>query len=184
MISRLLTEHDHIQKMLNLLEILFLNLCRGRTPDYPMILSIIVYVQEYPEQTHHPLEDAIFSHLIKKKREGSKLAAGLIKDHTELEIITRKLRKYLELLKSGDFTEREGLPQKLLTFLVRQRNHLYVEEMKLYPLINSTFTEHDWSAIEAIVPDINDPVFGERTQSAYELLYREIQGNANQDNIR
>lgn len=184
MISRLLTEHDHIQKMLNLLEILLLNLCRGRTPDYPMILSIIVYVQEYPEQAHHPLEDAIFSLFIKEKGDGKKIAAGLIKDHTELERITRKLRKSLELLKSGDLSDKEDLPHNLLTFLVRQRNHLYVEEMKLYPLINSAFTKHDWSTIEAIAPVIDDPVFGERTQSDYELLYREIQRNANQENIR
>lgn len=176
MISRLLNEHDHIQKMLNLLEMLFLNLCRGRPPNYPMMHSIIVYVQEYPEQAHHPLEDAIFSFLIKKDTNGSRLAAELIQDHTELEVITRKLRKSLELYKRGTHPESDELTQKLSDFLIRQRQHLYVEEMKVYPLLKRIFTEKDWESIETIVPDIEDPVFGERTLSDYELLYREIEG--------
>ena len=72
MLSRLITEHDHIRRTLNLLEMQFLDLCRGSTPDFPMMLSIVVYIQEYPEHSHHPLEDAIFSVLIKQGGEGER----------------------------------------------------------------------------------------------------------------
>ena len=175
MLSRLLTEHDHIRRTLNLLEMQFLDLCRGRTPDFPMMLSIVVYIQEYPEQAHHPLEDAIFSVLIKRGGEKAKVARILITEHTELEKVTRKLRETLEMQIDTTLSTEKELKHQLAIFLSWQRRHLYAEEMKIYPAIESTMTKQDLETIDTMVPHRNDPVFGERTRSDYERLYREIE---------
>jgi len=175
MLSRLLTDHDHIRKSLNLLEMQFLDLCRSKTPDYSMMFSIVVYIQEYPEQTHHPLEDAVFSIFINRGGEEARIARALIKDHTELEVITQKLRASLELLEIGDASEKDNLMHKLSIFLSRQRKHLYAEEMRIYPLINRVVKKQDWEKIESVVPRMDDPVFGERTRSDYERLHYEIE---------
>ena len=75
--------------------------------------------------------------------------------------------------------ENEASERQLSTFLSRQRRHLYTEEMKIYPVIERT---HDQTGpgrhISAMVPLRNDPVFGERTRSDYERLYREIEGRS------
>ncbi len=42
-LNSLMVEHDHILRTLNLLEMQFLDLCRGKTPDYSIMKSIIVY---------------------------------------------------------------------------------------------------------------------------------------------
>lgn len=173
MLNRLLIEHDHILRTLNLLEMQFLDLCRGKTPDYSIMRSIIVYIQEYPEQAHHPLEDVIFSILLERIDE-VKLIQELITDHTQLEAVTRKLRESLESLKNGIVSEEE-LKLQLSRFLVRQRQHLYIEEIQVYPLVESVLTKKDWEHIQSIVPLIDDPVFGERSRNDYELLYREIE---------
>lgn len=175
MISRLLIEHDHIQRTLNLLEMQFLEVCRGETPDYSIMLSIVVYIQEYPEQTHHPLEDAVYSILLRRGGEEGKLARELIKDHTELEGITRRLRGSLEVIASKGICNKEELQRELSNFLARQRRHLHAEEMNIYPLIKAVVTDRDWQAIASTVPHRDDPVFGERTRSDYERLYREIE---------
>lgn len=179
MISRLLAEHDHIQKTLNLLEIMFFELCRGRKPDYSMMFSIVTYIQEYPEQTHHPLEDVIFSRILEHGGPEAKTAKELITDHTALEAITRRLRKSLDLLKSNTASNENEVKQKLSSFLSRQRNHLYVEEMIIYPAIKKILGKHDWDLIESMFPIKNDPVFGERTSDDYENLYREIEKKKN-----
>ena len=175
MISKLLTEHDHIRKTLNLLEIQFLDLCRGRIPNYSIMLSIVVYIQEYPERAHHPLEDAVFSILIDRGAVQAQLARKMIKEHTKLEIITRKLRESLELQKSGEVSDEEELKKQLIIFLSRQRRHLYAEETSLYPLIQTTVTKRDWDTIKSIVPSMDDPIFGARTRNDYERLSREIE---------
>lgn len=176
MLARLLNEHDHIIKTLNLLERQFLDLCRGGTPDYSLMRSILVYIQEYPNEAHHPLEDMIFSILI-KRIDKNKFIQKLITDHTEMEAVTRELRISLETLKTGDVSM-EKLKKQLTTFLIRQRQHLYIEEIKVYPLINNTLTDKDWKHIQSVVPQLDDPIFGNRTQSDYELLYREIENKS------
>ena len=175
MLNRLLIEHNHILKTLNLLEKQFLEICRGREPDYSIMRSIIVYIQEYPEQAHHPLEDVIFSILLERTEE-NKLILKLITDHTELEVITRNLRKSLELF-TNSIVSKEVLIQQLSKFLKRQRQHLYLEEMKVYPLVQHLLTDKDWKHVKSIAQLIDDPVFGERTQYDDERLFREIEGD-------
>lgn len=174
MLTRLQIEHDHILKTLNLLEMQYLELCRNKAPDFSIMRSIIVYIQEYPEQAHHPLEDVIFSILFKRLDE-PKLIQEVISDHTELEVVTRKLRESLELMKKGMLPMQE-FTKSLSVFLTRQRRHIYIEESEIYPLIPQYLTNEDWQHVQSIVPLRDDPVFGERTRSDYELLYREIEG--------
>ena len=149
-LARLLVEHDHILKTLNLLEMQFLDICRGGTPDYSLMRSILVYIQEYPEQVHHPLEDKIFSILLEHVDE-VELIQELIAEHEELEAETRKLRESAKLLETG-VGSTEDIKKQLSSFLVRQRRHLYIEEETVHPLIESALTEEDWSYVQSAVP--------------------------------
>ena len=149
MLARLLVEHDHILKTLNFLEMQFLDLCRGGTPDYSLMRSILEYIQEYPEQVHHPLEDRIFSILLVRVDETG-LIEKLIAEHAELETETRKISESLKLLEYGA-VPREDIMQQLSTFLIRQRQHMYIEEEKVHPLIESALTEEDWDHVQSAV---------------------------------
>jgi len=173
MLNRLLGEHDHVLRKLDLLEMQFLDMCRGRTPDYSLMRSIIVYIQEYPEQIHHPLEDMIFSILLERVDE-NKIIHDLIAEHTQLEVVTRKLRETLEAMPSGSGT-REELKEQLSEFLVAQRQHIYIEEVEVYPLVQEVLTKEDWSRLQYMVPLLDEPIFGRRTRYDYERLYREIE---------
>lgn len=149
MLARLLVEHDHILKSLNFLEMEFLDLCRGGTPDYTLMRSILEYIQEYPEQVHHPLEDRIFSILLERVDE-TELIQELIAQHAELEIETRKISESLKLLEMGAVS-REEVKKQLSTFLIKQRQHLYIEEEKVHPLIESALTKQDWEHVQSAV---------------------------------
>ncbi len=173
MLNRLLLEHDHIRKKLNLLEMQFLELCRDGTPDLPMMRSIIVFIQKYPEQIHHPVEDMIYSVLLERKSD-IKLLQDLLSDHTDLEALTRKLRKSLESYMNND-SSKEELKRQLSIFLIRQRQHLYIEEIDIYPLAKQLLTEADWQKIQSSEPYSGDFAFAEFSQDDYALLYSEIE---------
>jgi len=173
MLNRLLVEHDHILRKLNLLELQYLDMCRGKTPDYSLMRSIIVYIQEYPEQIHHPLEDMIYSILLKRV-DDVEFVQELITEHTQLEVVTRRLRELLESLPS-DIASKEQLKQQLSEFLVGQRQHIYTEEIKVYPLVQSVLTKEDWRQLQSMLPILDGPIFGRRTRDDYERLYREIE---------
>ena len=150
MLTRLLVEHDHILKTLNLLEMQYLDLCRGGMPDFSLMRSILEYVQEYPEQVHHPLEDRIFSILLERVDETG-LIRQLMAEHVELETETRKIRESLKLLESGAVSK-EDIRDQLSNFLIGQRQHMYIEEEKIHPLIESTLTKEDWDHVQSAVP--------------------------------
>lgn len=173
MLNRLLLEHDHILRKLNLLELQYLDMCRGKTPDYSLMRSIIVYIQEYPEKIHHPLEDMIFSILIERV-DDVEFVQELIAEHTQLEVVTRRLRESLESLSNG-IVSVEELEQQLSEFLVGQRQHIYLEEAEVYPLVQSVLTKEDWKKLHYAVPVLDEPLFGRRTREDYERLYREIE---------
>lgn len=175
MIEKLLIEHDHIRRTLNLLEMQFLSLCRNKKPDFSLMRSIVVYIQEYPELAHHPLEDMVYSILLGKS-DKVELLQKLLSDHTDLEEVTRSLRESVELHLQGDSSE-DKLKQQLSKFLIWQRQHLYIEEMEIYPLARNTLTKEDWKKVQSILPPGDDPVFGTRTREDYEFLYRQIEDN-------
>ena len=173
MLNRLLLEHDNILRKLNLLEMQFLDMCRGKSPDYSLMRSILVYIQEYPEQIHHPLEDMIYSILLERSDE-VEFVQDLITEHTQLEVDTRILRESLESMKNG-FVSKEKLKRQLSKFLVGQRHHIYIEEVEVYPAVQRVLTKNDWKKLQAMVPLLDDPFFGRRTRNDYEVLYREIE---------
>jgi len=140
--------------------------------------SIIVYIQEYPEQIHHPLEDMIYSILL-ERAEDVEFVQELITEHTLLEDVTRRLRASLESLSSGTVSK-EDLKRQLSEFLVGQRQHIYIEEVEVYPLVKSVLTREDWKQLQSMAPLLDEPMFGRRTRDDYERLYREIEDKRSQ----
>lgn len=175
MISRLYNDHNRFRKILNLLEILLIGLCRKKTTDYRIMHNLVVYIQEYPEQAHHPLEDELFSVLIKSGVNESNFITNLIKDHTEIERITRVLREVIENNLHGKVSNIDQLITKLSNFISKQRLHLITEEMTLFPLVESTLTQHECEVIEATYMVEGDDAFGLRTDKDYELLERKLE---------
>lgn len=175
-LNKLIAEHDHMRKTLNLLEMQFLDLCRGKTPDLSTMRSIIVYIQEYPEKAHHPLEDMIYSVLIQRQTK-VELLHNLVADHNKLEEVARKLKDSLDLFISGNFST-EQLKKQLSIFLAKQRQHIYIEEMEIFPLTKRVLKPSDWEKIQSSISDTDTHVFGERTNDDYAFLAKEIENNS------
>ena len=150
-------------------------MCRDRTPDCTLMRSIIVYIQEYPEQIHHPLEDMIYSILLERVND-AEYVQELISEHTQLEVVTRELSESLEsFLECADSNEK--LKKQLSEFLVMQRKHIYIEESEVFPLAQSALTKEDWKRLRYMVPILDEPICGRRTWSDYDRLSREIEGS-------
>ena len=148
-------------------------MCRNKTTDYPLMRSIIVYIEEYPEQIHHPLEDMIYSILL-ERIDDVEYVQELISEHTQMEVTTRKLRESLESLPRST-AQNEELKQTLSEFLVSQRQHIHTEESVVFPLAQSALTKEDWKRVQYMTPILDEPICGRRTWYDYETLSREIE---------
>ena len=172
-IERLEIDHCQLLRKINFLEMQYLDMCRGVEPDYSLMRNIIVYIQEYPEQMHHPLEDMIFSVLLERVDDSAVLQA-LMSEHTQLEVVTRQLRDSLEALSSGTVST-EKLKKQLSEFLVGQRQHIYTEETEVYPLVKKHLTDKDWKQLRNMTSIIDEPIYGRKTRYDYERLNRVIE---------
>lgn len=167
-IERLEIDHCQLLRKINFLEMQYLDMCRGTAPDYSLMRSIIVYIQEYPEQMHHPLEDMIFSVLLERVDEPG-ILHELMSEHTHLEDVTRGLRESLEGLSSGAVSI-DKLKKQLSDFLVGQRQHIYAEETEVYPLVKKYLTGEDWKQLRNMASIIDEPIYGRKTRYDYERL--------------
>ena len=173
-LDRLKVEHQQLLRKLNLLESQYLEMCRGDSPDFSLMHSIIVYIQEYPEQIHHPLEDMIYSILLERVDDAG-FVEKLISEHTKMEVVTREIRESLESL-PGCAASAEKLKQQLSEFLVGQRQHIYTEESEVLPLVQRALTQEDWDRLQYMMPILDEPIGGKRTWNDYMRLSREIDG--------
>ena len=174
MLDRLRVEHGQLLRKLNLLESHYLDMCRGKTPDYSLMQSIIDYIQEYPEQVHHPLEDMIYSILLERV-DNAEFVQDLVSEHTQLELVTRELKESLESF-PGCAASKEKLKRQLSQFLVGQRQHIYTEESEVFPLVQSALTKEDWKRLQYMTPILDEPICGRRRWSDFERLSRDIEG--------
>ena len=53
----------------------------GESPDYQLMLDILTYLREYPDQYHHPREDEAFRRLLRHCPERELPIARLVQEH-------------------------------------------------------------------------------------------------------
>ena len=125
-LESLYKDHDNLRRILYLLEQLLVDICRGSYQDYPLLQSIFVYIQDYPERVHHPAEDAIFSVIFDKgfgDRELRESIKSLMNDHSEIKCVTRDAIAAVETLRVSAQPDFMSVGNELFTLLNRQRAH-------------------------------------------------------------
>lgn len=176
-LESLYKDHDNLRRILFLLEQLLIEIYRGTSTDYQMVQRILAYIQDYPERVHHPAEDAMFSVILKKGLENNKLhgdIVNLMKDHSQIEAITREAIKAVEPVVSSSHHDISRTGKILCTLIERQRSHLLFEEMNIYPYISEHLSGEHWDQIADIIPDTEDPVFSENVKKGYEIIFKAL----------
>ena len=56
----------------------------GRRPNYALLLEMVDYLAQYPDQYHHPREDMLFSALLGEDPDFSGRLDKLLQDHQYL----------------------------------------------------------------------------------------------------
>ncbi|MDH3888612.1 MAG: hypothetical protein OEU78_08940, partial [Gammaproteobacteria bacterium] len=73
--------------------------------------------------------------------------------------------------KKPDITD---IGDKISALIIRERSHLLFEEKNIYPYIAAHLSNEDWENISALIPDYEDPIFGDKTRQEYELIYKSL----------
>ncbi|MCV6614803.1 MAG: hemerythrin domain-containing protein [Cellvibrionaceae bacterium] len=174
--QQLCVDHKHIQRLLRCMRGLAEPLeDEGIDAErLELMLDIIDYIKNYPEHWHHPIEDQVFSLLLLKHIPESDLLREIICDHGRLEKQTIELEQIFRSVAQGCVVPSGQLQQQSQAYIAAQADHIEKENKWAYPLMERYLEDDDWDWIGQKIPQLDDPLFGERHKGDYHNLYENI----------
>ena len=176
-LETLYKDHDNLRKILCLLEKLLIDSYRGYSGSNLMLQRILIYIQDYPAHIHHPAEYAVFSVISKEGDSNRKFHENvntLMDDHSEIDDIIRNAIAAMGPKLVSTHSDITGIGGMLSTLIIRERSHLLFEEMNIYPYVAEHLGSEDWENISALIPDYEDPIFGDKIRKEYELIFKAL----------
>ena len=122
-----------------------------RRPDLDRILEVIDYIQTYPQVWHHPVEDCIYAeimdHGVSIDHPDYRLVLQLHHDHETLEILTEYLHELYSKKIVGEPIPAARLVKTTEDYIRRQLQHIELEQLKVWPLIDQYVDQQGWDRI-------------------------------------
>ncbi len=137
------------------------------------ILDILDYIQVYPEIWHHPTEDVIFEMLLQKDIPDAQLLANALEEHGILEVLTEKLRDYLNMAVADDGFSAARIIKSTNDYVNRQLRHMEFEQATLFPMAEQYLLQDDWQLIKDRLKGRHKVLEDSRLQE-FNTLYQNI----------
>jgi hemerythrin-like domain-containing protein len=176
-LKTLYKDHDNLRSILCLLERLLIDIYRGSSANHLMLQRILRYIQDYPSRIHHPAEYAVFSAISKEGRSNKKFHEDvntLMEDHSEIDSLIKNAIEAVGPGPISTYPDITDIGDKLSTLITRERSHLLFEEKNIYPYIAEHLSNENWDNISALIPDYEDPIFGDKVKKEYELIFKTL----------
>jgi len=167
-------EHENFTKLLDLLENQLALFHEGDSPDYELMLDIMYYMTHYPDVMHHPKEDLVFALMMERDASVASRVGALSNQHASLKSSGEQLVRDLGDIVNGSILPRERVEASARVYLASFRNHMRVEDNEILPLARRLLGDKDWTAIDAEIDHLEDPLFGSRTEERYAALAEQI----------
>ena len=159
-ITILKSEHRSISAVLHgLKELARLALDPKIRPDFHVLRCMLRYIDEYPEQLHHPKEDDfIFDALAMRAPEARKLIAELRAEHEQGAALVRELERSLLFLEEDWPSRARDFKSAVDAYAEFEWAHMRKEEQELLPLAKRHLTAADWHTIDKAFGANADPI--------------------------
>jgi hemerythrin-like domain-containing protein len=177
MIERIRREHGYMVRLLALLRHKLSILKRDNTVNYAVLREIVDYLASHSEKVHHPKEDILY-HYYQQHYGHHHEIDNLEAEHVQLSEKTHAFLDVVDMVLQDAVVPQEMFVTQLEQFLDAQKQHLEMEEQRVFPFLIETFTVKDWQAVEerwSVCED--DPVFGETIAEQYKQLAERVHRN-------
>ena len=168
-------EHHQTADILNIVED---QLKSDGELDLELIRSIVEYFAEYPDQSHHPVEDLVFRFIEKRDPDRCEDIAKILQEHGDISELTEKLRSELNSAVARPAASNNELRTVLREFIDSYRAHMEAEEDRFFPLALDTLQRADWAEIEYALFESSDPLYDSETEDRFRSLRRKIEERA------
>jgi hemerythrin-like domain-containing protein len=173
-ISQLRAEHVNFGKLLDLLDEQLDLFHKDDLPNYELMLDIMFYMTHYPDLFHHPKEDLAFGKIEERNARVRPAIEELMKQHVLMKESGERLVADLDGIVNGSIVPRERIEEPGRTYVANFRNHMEKEETDLFPVAAKLLGPNDWSAIDATIAPLEDPIFGKSAEKRYAAIREQM----------
>ena len=174
-------EHASLAAMLHSMTQL---LERGPAEDaqqfFEVMRAMLFYIDEFPEQLHHPKEsNLLFPKVAKKAPEVRGAIDRLERDHMHSEKAVRDLLHLLLAWELVGPTRKAGFVNAFGPYVESYLDHMRLEETVVLPAAQESLTDEDWAELDQAFDQNADPLTGKHPPGpAFEKLFSRIVAKA------
>jgi len=174
-IQKIRDEHRSISAVLHGLKSLARDAQDPRVkPGFEALRAMIRYIDEYPEQMHHPKEDQyLFARLAARAPEAKALLDGLRAEHQQGARLVRELERALVFFEDAAPAGAREFLDAVNAYAEFHWKHMRAEETEVLPLAEKRLSAEDWRAIDAAFDTNADPIAGIHERD-FEALFSRI----------
>ena len=167
-------DHINVTRLLDLMEGILEQVQSGSLARVNVACKVMSYMTAYPDLYHHPTEDVVFQHLMMRAAETKPLVEQLFEEHQTIGAAGSDLLGRLKMANVKVSVSPDELVRPGLQYLLLLRDHMNMEEGKIFPLAKVILSSHDWDLLDETIATTRDPLFGEQVQKSYQDLARAL----------
>ncbi|MBB1075678.1 ATP-binding cassette domain-containing protein [Rhodoferax sp. 4810] len=142
--------------------------------DTAFFVSVLDYIEQFVERSHHPKEDDYLFRLLRLRNPyAAPTLDALQADHRGGLSRLNILRQSLTDATDGRLPVPE-LANQLRAYTAAMKTHILTEEKEVMPLARKALRKEDWLEIKRAFNDNRDPLFGDAAQAEFRELYHRI----------
>jgi len=146
----------------------------GVKPGFAVFRAMIHYIDEFPEQLHHPKEDKyLFPPLAARVPETQPIIDALRGEHKQGVGLVRELERALVFFEDRWPMGAAEFLQTVDAYAEFHWKHMRKEEEQILPLAERYLSARDWEAIDRAFDVNKDPVAGIKERD-FEALFTRI----------
>lgn len=167
-------EHGNMARLLDWIEDQLKILETGAAADKTLLGHAMYYLQNYPDQCHHPKEDMVLEAMARRNPEAAAAVGDLTGEHKKLSELTLQAAALLDQGESpGDD---RGLIEALGNLTTQYRRHMEMEEKIFFPRALEVLGRSEWATIDFDLFDRDDPLFNHSREQRFRELREGISG--------
>jgi hemerythrin-like domain-containing protein len=173
-IQKIREEHRSISAVLHALKHLARDAQAASVkPDFAVFRAIVHYIDQFPEELHHPKEDEYLFPPIAARVPGAQaLIDALRAEHQAGDKLVRELERALVLFEDSWPDGARKFVETVDAYADFHWQHMRKEERELLPLAERHLPAADWEAIDRAFEANRDPIAGVKERDFRTLFSR------------
>lgn len=168
-------EHVSMAKVLSVLEDEMRAMGETGDVDLDLLVMIVNYIETVPDTFHHPKEEKyLFAAVARRDPEARAIVDELVGQHREEARMIADLRTAVEKLSMEIAMDKEAFVNQVTGYVAFVRDHMEVEQARLFPIARKVLEPADWAAIDEAMAAHEDPLASHEPHERYDELLRRI----------